>query len=104
MLLGQGFPGSQVGGAAEEFRTRGALARTQAHLRAIMDREDMPLVQRHKFLWDRYRSVRQDIYVQGFDSATEVAMIEEHVRRPTCSGANTLSSPGKYQDGGLHIP
>lgn len=66
----------------EEFRTRGALARTQAHLRRIMDRADVPLVQLHKFLWDRFRSVRQDIYVQGFDSATEVAMIEEHVRGP----------------------
>ncbi|KAK9845825.1 hypothetical protein WJX81_003544 [Elliptochloris bilobata] len=69
-----------VGGAPEEFRTRGALARTQAHLRAIMDRGDVPLVQLHKFLWDRFRSVRQDIYVQGFDDAAAIAMVEEHVR------------------------
>lgn len=88
-----------MGGAPEEFRTRGALERTQAHLRRIMDRTDVPLVQLHKFLWDRYRSVRQDIYVQGFDSAAEIAMIEEHVRGPDW-GARCAARPCHWRAAG----
>lgn len=48
-----------------EFRTRGALDRTMTHLRGILDRTDVRLGLVHKFLWDRYRSVRQDLYIQG---------------------------------------
>lgn len=102
--------------APEFFRTRGALARTMAYLRALLDRQasgsalcnnvheagmrcmvgmcqqttsislllcipiqcctaclpaaqlqDARLGLIHKFLWDRYRSVRQDLYIQGMD-------------------------------------
>lgn len=44
-----------------------ALQHTMVHLRNIMDRQDCPLVEIHKFLWDRFRGVRQDLFVQGFE-------------------------------------
>jgi len=59
---------AKVAPIPEHFRTRGALGRTQAHLRRLMDRGDVPLATLHKFLWDRYRSLRQDIYVQCFEA------------------------------------
>jgi hypothetical protein len=34
----------------------------------------------HKFLWDRYRSVRQDLYIQGYQDAFAVGIFEEIVR------------------------
>ncbi|EFN51760.1 hypothetical protein CHLNCDRAFT_54836 [Chlorella variabilis] len=34
----------------------------------------------HKFLWDRYRSVRQDLYIQGMDDEFSVNIFEEVVR------------------------
>ena len=54
----------QVVGAVEDFRTKGALLRTQAHLRHVVD---MPvrLHQKFQFVWERFRSMRQDMYVQG---------------------------------------
>ncbi|KAI7840763.1 hypothetical protein COHA_005577 [Chlorella ohadii] len=66
--------------APEFFRTRGALARTMAHLRALLDRQDARLGLIHKFLWDRYRSVRQDLYIQGMDDEFSVNIYEEVVR------------------------
>jgi hypothetical protein len=54
--------------APGDFRTRGALARTMAHLRALLDRGDVRFGLVHKFLWDRYRSVRQDLYIQGMQA------------------------------------
>ena len=62
------------------FRTRAALDTTQAHLRTIMDRTDVPLSLVHRFLWDRYRGVRQDLFVQGMGGAWAASLIEEHVR------------------------
>lgn len=49
------------------FRTRETLMRTMDHLRRIMDRTDAPFALIHNFLFDRYRSVRQDLYVQGIE-------------------------------------
>ncbi len=57
----------QVEQTPENFRTTGALRRTMVHLRCIMDRQDMPLVNIHKYLWDRFRGVRQDLFVQGIE-------------------------------------
>ncbi len=57
----------QVEQTPENFRTIGALRRTMVHLRSIMDRQDMPLVNIHKYLWDRFRGVRQDLFVQGIE-------------------------------------
>lgn len=34
----------------------------------------------HKFLWDRYRSVRQDLYIQGISDDFAVGVYEEIVR------------------------
>jgi len=65
-----------------DFRTWPALQRTQAHLRRVMDRSDLPLATLHKFLWDRYRCLRQDIFMQGFN-----------VRGPLL-GAGTAAPPG----------
>ncbi len=60
--------GAQIEQRPENFRTLGALHRTMGHLRAIMDARGTPLVNVHKFLWDRYRGVRQDLFVQGFEA------------------------------------
>ena len=61
--------------APEFFRTRGALARTMAHLRGLLDRGGARLGLVHKFLWDRYRSVRQDLYIQGMDVSGRRAVL-----------------------------
>jgi hypothetical protein len=63
-----------------DFRTRGALARTMAYLRALLDRPGAAFGMVHRFLWDRYRSVRQDLYIQGFADAFAVSVMEEIVR------------------------
>ena len=63
-----------------EFRTRGALARTMEHLRGLLDREDVRFGLVHKFLWDRYRSVRQDLYIQGITDEFAIGIFEEIVR------------------------
>lgn len=57
----------QIEQRPENFRTMEALQRTMAHLRAIMDSQASRLVEIHKFLWDRFRGVRQDLFVQGFE-------------------------------------
>ena len=57
----------QVEQTPENFRTFGAIQRTTLHLRRLMDSEDHPLVNIHKYLWDRFRGVRQDLFVQGFE-------------------------------------
>lgn len=48
-----------------DFRTQGALLRTQAHLRSILNRTDKPFANIFGFVWDRFRGMRQDMYVQG---------------------------------------
>jgi len=65
---------------ASEFRTRGALTRTMEHLRRLLDRTDVRFGLVHKFLWDRYRSVRQDLYIQGITDGFAIAIFEEIVR------------------------
>ncbi len=47
-----------------DVRTMPALIMTMEHLRGLMDRDDVPFGVLHKFLWDRHRSVRQDLNVQ----------------------------------------
>lgn len=63
-----------------EFRTRAALTRTMAHLRGLLDRSDVRFGLVHKFLWDRYRSVRQDLYIQGIVDDFAIRIFEEIVR------------------------
>lgn len=63
-----------------EFRTRGALTRTMDHLRRLLDRTDARFGLIHKFLWDRYRSVRQDLYIQGIADDFAISIYEEIVR------------------------
>ena len=76
------------------FRTLETLKRTQAHLLAIMDRRDVPLSKIHHFLWDRFRGVRQDLFVQGIEarpphsrngSGTPRCPCKIRVMRETCS-------------------
>lgn len=63
-----------------EFRTRGGLQRTMAHLRNLLDQSHFRFGLVHKFLWDRYRSVRQDLYIQGMADGFAVGIFEEIVR------------------------
>lgn len=62
------------------FRTRETLVRTMDHLRRIMDRTDAPFSLIHNFLFDRYRSVRQDLYVQGIEDEFACEIFEEIIR------------------------
>ena len=84
-----------------------ALHRTMGHLRGIMDARGTPLVNVHKFLWDRYRGVRQDLFVQGFEArplpslcmlchyrtcpATAPAALCVRQRTWLCSGCDSLN-------------
>lgn len=78
---------AQVEQRPENFRTMAALQQTMSHLRAIMDRTDVELVNIHKFLWDRFRGVRQDLFVQGIEvcltcllGSSALYRIDIHVR------------------------
>ena len=59
--------GVQIEQDPGNFRTMGALQRTQEHLLGIMDSRGVALASIHKFLWDRFRGVRQDLFVQGLE-------------------------------------
>ncbi|KAK2080479.1 hypothetical protein QBZ16_000332 [Prototheca wickerhamii] len=50
------------------------------HLRSLLDRTDARFGLIHKFLWDRYRAVRQDLYVQGMHDEFAISVYEEIVR------------------------
>ncbi len=63
-------PDTQIEQKPENFRTMAALQRAMAHLRGIMDRRDIALVNTDKYLWYRFRGVRQDLFVQGFEVST----------------------------------
>jgi hypothetical protein len=63
-----------------DFRTRAALQKTMNHLRGLLDRMDVRFGLVHKFLWDRYRSVRQDLYIQGITDGFAIGIFEEIVR------------------------
>ncbi|KAL4513335.1 hypothetical protein Ndes2437B_g00550 [Nannochloris sp. 'desiccata'] len=63
-----------------EFRTRGALTRTMDYLRRLLDRTDVRFGLVHKFLWDRYRSIRQDLYIQNISDEFAINIFEEIVR------------------------
>ena len=84
----------QVEQTPENFRTIGALRRTMMHLRNIMDRRDMPLVNIHKYLWDRFRGVRQDLFVQGI----EVRGPPSFVQPLLCSACLPAGLPRKPQN------
>ncbi|KAK9796708.1 hypothetical protein WJX73_007053 [Symbiochloris irregularis] len=79
-LLVKRFARTIAVGKVEDFRTKGALLKTQAHLRTILDRPDSDLHHRYQFVWERFRSMRQDMYVQGMQDAAAVGMYEEQVR------------------------
>jgi len=71
MLTGGWFP-DQVEQVGPNFRTLPALQRTQAHLHSILDRTDVPLGKIHYYLWERHRSVRQDLFVQGMQAGLSI--------------------------------
>ena len=60
-----GFALVQVEQHPEHVQTLGALQRTMLHLRTFMDAPGASLADIQMFLWDCYRGVRQDLYVQG---------------------------------------
>ncbi|KFM23543.1 Germinal-center associated nuclear protein [Auxenochlorella protothecoides] len=60
-----------------DFRTRAALLRTMLYLRSLLDRQDVRFGLVHKFLWDRYRAVRQDLYVQGITALISLSDMYE---------------------------
>lgn len=100
-----------------DFRTRGALERTMQHLRALMDRKEPSFAKIHNFLFDRYRSVRQDLYVQGIEVRAHwrlqpcltLSRGARFLRLPSCRGLGppvprvTLSMQG-YRVSGLPVP
>ena len=46
------------------LRTRAALEKTMYHLLSLLDHKVYSFSRLHKFLWDRYRGVRQDLNTQ----------------------------------------
>ncbi|GHP06435.1 hypothetical protein PPROV_000518000 [Pycnococcus provasolii] len=71
---------------ASSVRTIRALYRTMDHLATLMDATSthcgtpVGMYDIHKFLWDRYRSVRQDLLLQSAPPQHVAPMVEEMVR------------------------
>eukprot|EP00951_Prasinocladus_malaysianus_P043006 scaffold531324_cov39-Prasinocladus_malaysianus.AAC.1 len=50
----------------QDLRTRPALEKSMHHLLWVLDHPDYSFARMHKFLWDRYRGVRQCLSCQVF--------------------------------------
>jgi len=96
---------TQIEQQPENFRTMHALRNTMTHLRAIMDRTDMHLANIHKFLWDRFRGVRQDLFVQGFEVSTHLACYKCCPRTSRCAQYTcAIQPPCFFKEGRFKKP
>lgn len=50
------------------------------HLRSLMDLKEPSFAKIHNFLFDRYRSVRQDLYVQGIEVCRHCSSLSPALR------------------------
>ena len=81
-------------------RTRAALTNAVAQLYSLLDsRPEVPFVTKSKFLWDRLRSVRQDLSLQAITDGFAVRLLEEMVRfaimseHELCEETVTVANP-----------
>lgn len=56
-------------GDAKALRTKAALEKTMYHLLNLLDTPEFSFAKLHKFQWDRYRGVRQDLNTQVHPAA-----------------------------------
>ena len=80
-------------------RTKTGLAKTMSHLWRILDERQEEFVVKSKFLWDRLRSVRQDLSLQQMYDAFAASALQQMVRyaiiseHELCEDAATAISP-----------
>ena len=81
-------------------RTRDALRRTVSHLYGLLDnRPEIPFMLKSKFLWDRLRSVRQDLSLQAITDCFAMRLLEQMARfailseHELCEETATVSNP-----------
>ena len=80
-------------------RTKYGLAKTMSHLWHILDERPEAFVVKSKFLWDRLRSVRQDLSLQQMYGAFAASALQQMVRyaiiseHELCEDAATAISP-----------
>ena len=80
-------------------RTKFGLAKTMTHLWRILDERPEAFVVKSKFLWDRLRSVRQDLSLQQMYDAFAASALQQMVRyaiiseHELCEDAATAISP-----------
>ena len=80
-------------------RTKYGLAKTMSHLWHILDERPEAFVVKSKFLWDRLRSVRQDLSLQQMYDAFAASALQQMVRyaiiseHELCEDAATAISP-----------
>mmetsp|Transcript_30870 Transcript_30870/g.77310 ORF Transcript_30870/g.77310 Transcript_30870/m.77310 type:complete len:1493 (-) Transcript_30870:292-4770(-) len=62
-------------------RTRGALSKSASQLYSLLDtRPEVSFMTKSKFLWDRLRSVRQDLSLQAITDGFAMHLLEQMVR------------------------
>eukprot|EP00227_Mantoniella_beaufortii_P015452 CAMPEP_0197574634 /NCGR_PEP_ID=MMETSP1326-20131121/301_1 /TAXON_ID=1155430 /ORGANISM="Genus nov. species nov., Strain RCC2288" /LENGTH=1713 /DNA_ID=CAMNT_0043137257 /DNA_START=40 /DNA_END=5178 /DNA_ORIENTATION=+ len=81
-------------------RTRDALANSVSHLYSLLDsRPEVPFMTKSKFLWDRLRSVRQDLSLQAITDGFAMPLLEQMVRfailseHELCEETATVTNP-----------
>ena len=81
-------------------RTRDALAMTASYLYGLLDdRPEVPFMVKSKFLWDRLRSVRQDLSLQAITDGFAERLLEQMARfailseHELCEETATVTNP-----------
>ena len=81
-------------------RTRDALAMTASYLYGLLDdRPEVPFMLKSKFLWDRLRSVRQDLSLQAITDGFAERLLEQMARfailseHELCEETATVANP-----------
>ena len=84
----------------EMVRTRAALDRTVTHLYGLLDdRPEASFMSKSKFLWDRLRSVRQDLSLQAIADSFAARLLEQMARfailseHELCEETATVTNP-----------
>lgn len=86
----------------DEFRTPRALAMTVGYLWNMLDRKDFGFQVVYEFLWDRLRSVRQDLTVQGMQGSFTTTLYEQMIRfhligqHELCAEKQTATNPDGF--------
>ena len=93
--LSEGLPEVQP----ERLRTKKGLQKTMIHLLKLMDSNATTFEKVHRFLWDRYRAVSQDLSIQVMKNAFAVECYEQMIRfhviaeHELCEEAASVTNP-----------